>query len=333
MAARLTLRSASMRRGRNLSMVRRPGAWQGLGYQLAWSLSGPRPAPLALSWPLAPADARAIRILWPARYGWQGTGRMLAPLRRGLEALVRVETADIPQPNHNMAVVRLLVDGRSTEVGIDYEDRPLLHESADALPLVFKMQHLREGYGRDSVVPGGYVAKSGIYRHHPALRRFGERRADKYELYGRFSLRYVPEIRRNAIARLEAQQRFRFEGGLKVVTWGEYMREVCRTQMCLDLPGRGPFTHRLIEYLAVGACVVGARHKTILHVPLEADRHIVYSREDFTDLVEVAARYLEDDGARARIAHNARDYFDRYLRPEQLAAYYLDRCLGAVRGA
>ena len=313
-------------------MLRRPAAWGALGHQVAWRLAGHRPEPRPLSWPLAPRDAEAIRIDWPERYGWQSTGQMLTPLRRGLEALVRVETAEIPQPQHNMAVIRLHVDGRSMEVGIDFEDRPVLHDSADALALVFKMQHQIEGYGRENVAPGGYVTKrQDLYRHYPTLRRFGDRRSDKYELYGRFSLKYAPEIRREVTGRLEAQQRFDFEGGLEVVTWGEYMREVCRSRMCLDLPGRGAFTHRLVEYLAVGACVLAVPHKTVLHVPLEAGKHVVYGRDDHSDLVDVAARYLEEDAARARVAQNAREYFDRYLRPEQLAAYYLDRCLDVVR--
>ena len=321
-----------MRLRRNLSMLRRPAAWGALGHQVTWMLSGHRPELWPLSWPLAPGDAEAIRILWPERYGWQNEGQMLAPVRRGLEALVRVETADIPQPQHNMAVIRFQVDGRSIDVGIDFEDRPLLHRSADALPLVFKMQHQREGYGRDNVVPGGYVSKrQDLYRHYAALRRFGDRRSDKYEVYGRFSLKYAPEVRQDVIGRLQAQQRFHFEGGLDVVTWGEYMREVCQSRMCLDLPGRGAFTHRMVEYLAVGACVLAVPHKAVLHVPLEAGEHIVYGREDHSDVVDLAARYLEDDAARARVAQNARDYFDRYLRPEQLAAYYLDRCLDVVR--
>jgi hypothetical protein len=41
---------------------------------------------------------------------------------------------------------------------------------------------------------------------------------------------------------------------------------------------------------------------------------------------------LTDDAGRNRMALAARDYHERYLRPEQLAGYYVDRCVSVLSG-
>ena len=54
---------------------------------------------------------------------------------------------------------------------------------------------------------------------------------------------------------------------------------------------------------------------------------MAWVRDDLSDLVDTCARYVEDAERREAMARAARDYFDRYLRPEQLADYYLTACL------
>ena len=108
------------------------------------------------------------------------------------------------------------------------------------------------------------------------------------------------------------------------------MREICASLVCVDLPGRGPFCYRLVECLAVGSCVVAPRHATVLHAPLEDGQHIAFAREDLEDLAEISHRYAVDEVARLRVQAGAMQYFDRYLRPTQLAGYYLHECLRVV---
>ena len=79
--------------------------------------------------------------------------------------------------------------------------------------------------------------------------------------------------------------------------------------------------------MAVGACVIAARHRTALHVPLVDGQHIVYVKDDLSDLVDLCRFYLENDDAREALCHNSRSYFDKYLHRDQLAAYYLHSCL------
>jgi Glycosyl transferases group 1 len=106
---------------------------------------------------------------------------------------------------------------------------------------------------------------------------------------------------------------FGHEGGGKKVRFDESLREVARSKVCIDLPGNGPFCYRLIDYLAIGSCVVARRHETVLHVPLVDRRDIVYARPDLSDLAELCEYYVKHDAEREEIARNSRKFFDRYL--------------------
>ena len=272
-----------------------------------------------------------IQVRWPRRYGWDHVGLLADPIRDGICAHVRLELEDIPQPEGNIVVFEFIADGTRITVGVDTEDRPVLHPVADDLPLVFKLEHARDGYGRANVVPGGYTTtRHRTYELFPRFRALREGLDPAMDVYGRFSLWSAPEVRRRAVAMLSQQTDLTYEGGTKLVLWHEYMREACAARVCLDLPGRGPMSCRLIEYLAVGCAILAPLHGAVLHVPLVADEHIAYAREDLSDLVDVAKRYAGDEGARRRISEGAQRFFDAYLRPEQLGAYYLTRCLQAI---
>ena len=315
-----------------LRKLRHPGAWRNLALDAAWRLAPRSPDPVPLSWPISDDVKRNLRVRWPARFGWANAEGLVGPLRDALQQLVYVDFVDdVPQPLGNIVVFECTLDGASTRVGLDYEDRVGLHETADEFPLFFKMQYQRGGYGRAEVVPGGYVTPThGLYKVYPRFREYRARQVPQFELYGRFSLNFAPELRRRAVELLNDQNRFQFEGGVKPVIWSEYVREACRAKLCLDLPGRGPFCARFVEYLALGCPVLAPLQEAVLPVPVEDGEHVAYARADLTDLVDVAERYLNDDEARKRLSRNARDYFDRYLRPEQLASYYVDRCVAAL---
>jgi Glycosyl transferases group 1 len=109
----------------------------------------------------------------------------------------------------------------------------------------------------------------------------------------------------------------------------QYLREIAGSRVCTDLPGEGPFTYRLVEYLAVGSCIVAYPHKARLHVPLRDREHIAYTKEDLSDLVELCDYFLRNPLERHRLAANAQSFFDRYLHRDQLAAYQSARCLSS----
>jgi hypothetical protein len=142
-------------------------------------------------------------------------------------------------------------------------------------------------------------------------------------VYGRFGLQFATEVRSKAITALRAQQRVKFFGGDQKVGYKAFLMEIARSRICLDLPGNGPFCFRLVNYLAVGACIVSPPHLTVLPVPLEDRKHIVYTRPDMSDLVDLCEQYANDAAARESVMQASRDYYRRHLYWQSLANYYL----------
>jgi hypothetical protein len=281
------------------------------------------------AWKIDPEELRSVVIRWPSVYQWDAAWAWVEVLLYGFRRSVKVELKELPQPYRGTVLFQFVTAGKTHDVAIDYSDYSSINEeSARRCPLYFKMQHLREGYGLNNVVPGGYVPDSRkIYFHLSRLRKLRDRKEFAYDVYGRFSLDYAKEVRRKAVGILSDQQSFSFEGGLKKVDYLSFLREIARAKICIDLPGEGDICHRLINYMAIGACIVGPRHRTVLHVPFLDGQHIVYTKDDFSDLVELCKFYLENNEAREDMCANSRQYFDKYLHKDNLTAYYLRSCI------
>ncbi len=304
--------------------------WRDLAFEYGVGLlpaAGRRSEP---TWPLDPALARRVVVRWPEVYhhyeAWKWAGPVLAGLRR----LVRVELAPVPQSSDGVVAFEVAVGGKSCPAALDYWDYADRIEGGilGRVACYFKMQHARAGYGSDKVVPGGYVtASQAVYRYLPYLRALRDRRTAAYEVYGRFGTRFAQAVREKAVRLLSHQGAFAYEGGLRMVRYSRYLRQVARAKVCIDLPGNGDFCYRLVDYLAVGSCVIGPRHGTSLPAPLVDREHVVYAKDDLSDLVPLCEHYLRHPDERERIARNARDYFDRHLHRRQLAGFYLHECL------
>jgi len=306
-----------------------------MGVVLATALGQtPRGPRAAASWPLSAEMRDRIRIRWPAEYEWPLARTWVDGLRTGLADLVPLTRAEIAQPHEGVVVVAVELDGAAHEVAIDYFDRSrLLDEVATRYPLVFKMQYAAGGYGMPHVVPGGYVPGSQrIYRLLPALRLIRDRSAPRFQVYGRFGPRYAQPLRAAALQALREQDRFAYEGSLAIRPYPAYLRESALSRVCIDLPGNGDMCHRLVDYLAIGCCIVRPAPQTTLHVPLTEGVNILFVSTDLSDLVEVCAELVQDQERCDRIALQAREYFDRYLRADQLAGYYVHQCLAVLGG-
>lgn len=134
---------------------------------------------------------------------------------------------------------------------------------------------------------------------------------------------FAREVREKAVRLLNDQREFAYQGGLRKVRYSQSLIEASRAKVCIDLPSNSDFCFRLIDYLSVGACIVGPRHGTMLPVPLEDGKHIAFTKPDLSDLVSLCRHYLEHPVEREAMRRNSREYFDSYLHREQLAAYYL----------
>jgi Glycosyl transferases group 1 len=312
-----------------LRFLRDPGTWPELGTDALWLATTRRPPSLSPTWPLTREALATVRVRWPQQYENPLAASMFDFVLRRFRQHVPVDLTEIPQNEPGLTTFELLIGRERHLVAIDYYDFLHINEGvARSSSLYFKMQHREEGYGRDNVVPGGYVAKRQLlYRFLPRLRQARDRRQFLHDTYGRFSLTFQPELRGRIAELLSSQSDFGYQGGTKVVMYTRHLRDIARSRVCIDVPGQGPLCHRLVDYLAIGACVVGIRPKVVLPVPLEQGHHVLWVRNDLSDLVEICRHKIESPTAIEELAQNARDYFDRYLHQDQLADFYLHSCL------
>lgn len=306
--------------------------WVSAGVEFWWRLSTPEAGCAPGQMSPAPAHLEGVRIEWPSRYNWPIAGQWVDQVKDGLRHFVPVVDTDIPQPYDGIVVFDATAPGRRVRVTLDYWDYAdrINEQSARESAVYFKMQCLTDGYGTPRIVPGQYVAsKATIYRMLSHARHRRRRRA-RFDVYGRFGTRFNGELRRHAVGLLQDARSLRFHGGLNLVLWSRSLREAAAAKVCLDLPGNGDFCFRLVDYLAIGACVVAPRHRTTFVPPLEDRKHIVYCAADGSDLVELCTHYAGDEQARRAIEANAAEYFDRVLHKQRLGAYYLSAMLPAL---
>jgi hypothetical protein len=307
---------------------RHPDTWRGLGLEAAAYLKHPPPlSEERLSWEL-PED-QEIRVSWPQQYDWQQTDKWIGAIADAMQGLASVQPADIPQRFPRIVIAEVVHDGERRRLALDYADNVGINGAClDEVDVYFKMQFRREGYEPHQVVPGGFVANGrSLLRYLPWLRRLRERRSRHYDVYGAFSHGYASDVRRVAVELLLGQTRFAYEGGFDLARYSAHLVKTARAKVCVDLPGNGPLCFRLVDYLAIGTAIVAAPHEARLHVPLIDGEHLVHARADLADLPAIAASLVEDEGRRERLANAARTYYDRYLHPRQLAAYYLHTTL------
>jgi Glycosyl transferases group 1 len=285
--------------------------------------------PINEAWAIEPEELDDMLIRWPITYQWPSARIWVDTLLQEFRRRVQVNFVDLPQPYRGTVIFQFVVRGKAHDIAIDYSDYPEVNlDSAARCPLYFKMQHLREGYGIDHIIPGGYVCDSRrIYLQLQRIRRLRDQKQFAFDVYGRFSTEFARATRTRAVEMLAAQSFFKFEGGLNKVNYVDFLREIARASICIDLPGEGDLCFRLINYLAVGACIVGPRPRTTLHVPLQDRVHVAYASDDLSDLVDTCRHYLENETAREEMCLRNRRFFDQYLHKDNLSAYYLRSCL------
>jgi len=283
-----------------------------------------RPSITNRTWRIEPDELADIEIRYPTKYQWAAAHGWYELLLSEWRRRVRVVMTDLPQPHRGTVAIQFVKGGRAHDVILDYSDYPNIAEAASDYSLYFKMQYRRDGYAMENVVPGGYVTDSPrLYWNLRRLQRQRDKRQFKHEVLGRFGLDNARDARLRAVEILNEQQRFKYEGGWKTVKYNEFLREIAAAKICIDLPGEGDFCFRLVNYMAIGACVVAFPHRTRLHVPLEDGKHIAYTREDFSDLIELCEFYLHNDEKREAMCTASRKYFEENLHNANLANYYL----------
>lgn len=283
-------------------------------------------------WKIGASELAEIEILYPLEYECFEAETWLEILLLEFQNCVSVKFVNLNQPYAGIVLLQIIKNGKPHDVIIDYSDYPEINvEAAERAAVYFKMQYSIEDYGIENVLPGGYVTDSWrLYRSLRKMQRLRDGRNFQHQVCGRFGLDYATEIRSQAVEILKKQNKFQFSGGLKKVGFEDFLRETAESKIVIDLPGNGAFCHRLVNYLAVGACVVAYPHESRLHVPLENGKHIALVNKDFSDLVETCEFYLKNEAAREAMCAVSREYFEKNLHTANLANYYLRSCLNRI---
>jgi hypothetical protein len=316
----------------NLTMYADPRNWVDKGRELAWrALPGELVRPRSISWPVDREALREVVVRWPW-VEWKARRLIGEQVRYWLSRYVRVEDAEIPQPYDKVINFEVVIRGKRHVVMVETSDYADLNETAYAdAELYFKMEFLKEGYGeRDRLFPGGYTPNDlAIYKYLPRLRRMRDELPPLYEVSGRYGLSM--EKRRRPLEILKGARSFTYYGGEGKVRYSRYLREVARSKVCIDLPSMSSCTFRLIDYLAIGTCIVGPPHTNRMIAPFEEGVHVAYCKPDYSDLEEVCAHYLEHEEERLALIRNSRAFFDTYLHPDQLGAWYVKHMVERLR--
>lgn len=310
-----------------MRILRPAGDWLDLVRELPWRL---RPTPRTrhpLSWPLPPDIRERLTIYWPRVYQWAPMDRIGIYLLPSLRRFATVRVVDLPQPYRGTILTRFEFDGNTSSVPFDVSDYLPLEAPTNDCALYFKFQYASAGYDQDHVLPAGYIPASTLTtKMLPSFRREAAR-PNRYEIYGRFGKEFEATLRSRAMKTLIDSRRFDVRGGMQKVRYSRSVREAAQAAISIDLPGNGPFCYRLVEYLAVGAFVVAYPHDAVMPVPLRHGHELVYMKPDLSDLLELCEYYLAHNDERDRIAAAARAYYDRYLHPDQLCAYYVSQAV------
>jgi glycosyl transferase family 1 len=254
---------------------------------------------------------------------------MTETLSAGLRRLGVLRCRSTPQTLRGVILLLCLVDERPHTVALDYMDNALAvnQEALDASDLYIKLQYAVGGYANPKIIPGGYpVTGLDYYRYYEPYRaRYAHHR--RFDVLGRFGYAFQAELRRKAVDLLANAGDIDFVGSGRKVRYSRFLREAASARMCLDLPGNGPFTFRVGEFLGLGSCLIAPRYATSLPVPLEPNVHYVAVEHDLSDLLDACRHYLSHDEEREKIANAGREYFQRYLHCDQLAGYYVKSML------
>jgi hypothetical protein len=266
-----------------------------------------------------------VAIVWPTQYQWPPTAPIVETIKDAFERLGLLREEATPQVHKGIVTLTCVLNGRTHFVALDCSDyHNFINESALAqCSLYIKCQYRAGGYPDPRIVPGGYpVTSRRYYRYYMPFRRQGNPRP-KFDVVGRFGFEFQEDIRRRAIAILSEGSDINFVGKSGKVRYSRFLREVAAARLGLHLPGNGPFTHRVAEFLGLGTCMISLRFATELHVPLVPGTHYVEIADDLSDLAEKVRFYLAHERERDCIAAAGRDYFDNYLHADQIVSYYI----------
>jgi hypothetical protein len=277
------------------------------------------------TWALTEDEKASIRIIWPTRYQWPPGAKIIETIKDAFKRAGVLRELDARQLYEGVVTLTCICDGRSESIVFDCSDSEnfINSEALAHAILYFKCQYRLSGYEDPRIVPGGYpVTGRYFYSYYLPFRRFGNANP-RFDIVARFGFEFQKDIRGQAIELLSGCRELKFVGRGGKVRYSRFLREVASSRLALHLPGNGPFTHRVAEFLGLGTCMISLKFQTAMHVPLVAGVHYVEVAEDLSDLVDKVHYFITHGHERRRIATAGMAYFDQYLHADHVVAYYL----------
>lgn len=106
-----------------------------------------------------------------------------------------------------------------------------------------------------------------------------------------------------------------------------YLQELAACRIVLNFPGVGWDTQRYWEVPALGRCMISMKPQISIPNNFVDREHVVFCKDDLSDLVELCDFYLRNGEERERIAVNAHAHADRFHSTGARAEYMVERLL------
>jgi hypothetical protein len=219
-------------------------------------------------------------------------------------------------------IIAVELSGKRIDVAIDHSDYSAISsEVLDQVTLMFKSS-VAPDERRSNIVPSVLLSNNAQVL---AAARFLQLRSPRTtkggaDVYGRFgSWTDAQSFREQIVDRLQKSS-LNFNVGFDhFKPYAPYLQDIRRAQLCVEVPGQGPVSYRLMEGMALGIPVVAAKPKVQFPTELIENTHYLRIRDDASDVVEVCETALRNPELRAAIAQSAAHYFDLNLSIEAAA--------------
>ncbi|HEY5602610.1 MAG TPA: glycosyltransferase [Gammaproteobacteria bacterium] len=108
-----------------------------------------------------------------------------------------------------------------------------------------------------------------------------------------------------------------------------YLQELARCKIVLNFRGGGWDTMRYWEVPAVGSFMISQQPQFNIPNNFVNEQHVVFCRDDLSDLLELCGYYLKNNEARERIAANGKNHLLQYHTDVKRAEYIMQtiRCV------
>ena len=144
-------------------------------------------------------------------------------------------------------------------------------------------------------------------------------------------------IRTQALALLEGKFDCERNGSISGQTFRKYRRqgasfleELSAAKIAYNFRGVGWDTLRYWEIPGVSSFMIGGKPGIVIPDNFLHSEHVVFCRDDLSDLISLTEYYLREETEREEIARNARAHLARYHHYLARAEYFIETCRHAL---